>query len=218
MNRRTFLQTAGVGSTTVALAATAQADGGEGAKGHPETQSTAFEFLGRSDQDGPQVTHYGYLTHVLGLADGLLFTDPNGRTEATARLTFVAVTSLDSRHEHGNIITTSAPGEMTVFFNENPQGNFNDAESFARGRPIASFATRYHNILNVQAPNQGIANAAVELTQLKATSISFGPHRFRLGRPQLHLRLSATGQGTRTQADPLHAFFLVAGNAIVVDS
>src|SRR5262249_1848034 len=153
--RRKFLQAAGVGSTTFALAASAQADGDGNSKGNPEKQTTAFEFLGRSDQDGPQVTHYGYLTHVFGLADELLFADPDRRTEATARLTFVAVTSLDSRHEHGNIITTSAPGEMTVFFNENPQGNFDDPASFAAGRPIATYATRYHNVLNVQAPNQG---------------------------------------------------------------
>jgi hypothetical protein len=106
---------------------------------------------------------------------------------------------------------------MTVFFNQNPAADFNDPESFARGRPIASYATRYHNVLNVQAPNQGITTAAVELTQLKATSFALGPHRFRLGRPKLRMRLHVTGQGTRTQVDPLRAFFLVGGNAVVVD-
>ena len=218
MNRRTFLQTAGVGSTLALPASTQAADGDFGSKDSPEGQTTVFEFLGRSDQAGPQVTHYGYLTRVFGLDDKLLFSDPNVRTEATARLTFLAVTMLDSRHVHGNIIATSAPGEMTAFFNQHPQGDFNEPDSFARGRPIASYATRYHNVLNVQAPNQGIANAVAELTQLKATSFELGPHRVRFGRPKMRIRLGATGQGTQTQADPLHAFFLLAGGAFVVEA
>ena len=199
-------------------ASTHAADGDGGAKGGPEGQTTVFEFLGRSDQDGPQVTHYGYITHVFGLEDELLFSDPNVRTEATARLTFLAVTLLDSRHVHGNLISTSAPGEMTTFFNQHPQGDFNAPDSFARGRPIASYATRYHNVLNVQTPNQGIANATAELTQLKATSFELGPQRVRFGRPKMRLRLVATGQGTRTQADPLNAFFLLGGGAFVIEA
>jgi hypothetical protein len=218
MNRRNFLQTAGIGSTAFAFTASAQAGGNEGkGKSAPDGQRTAFEFLARSDQDGPNVAHYGYLTHVFGLGDELLFADSNVRTEATARLTFLAATTLESRHEHGNIITTSAPGEMTLFFNQNPLGDFNQAESFAAGQPVASYSTRYYNVLNVQAPNQGITNAAVELTQIKAASFALGPHRLRLGRPNLRLRLLATGQGTRTQVDPLQAFFLVGGSAIVID-
>jgi len=217
MKRRAFLQTAGVGSTLALAASTHAADGDGSSNGNSQGQ-TVFEFLGRSDQDGPQVTHYGYVTHVFGLEDELLFSDPNLRTEATARLTFLAVNVLDSRHVHGNIITTSAPGEMTAFFNQHPQADFNAPDSFARGRAIASFATRYHNVLNVQAPDQGIANAVAELTQLKATSFELGPQRVRFGRPKMRIRLVATGQGTRTQADPLHALFLLAGSAFVVEA
>jgi len=53
-----------------------------------------LEFLGKSDQVGADVTHDGYLTHIFGLADELLFSDPSSRTEATARFTFVAT------HDH----------------------------------------------------------------------------------------------------------------------
>src|SRR5262245_10415254 len=83
------------------------------------------------------------------------------RTELTARFTFYARTTLDSRHELGNLITTRAPGELTLFVIENPQGNFNNLDSFTRGSTFASYSARYHNVLNVQTTNQGITNAAV---------------------------------------------------------
>jgi uncharacterized protein with NRDE domain len=123
------------------------------------------------------VTHYGYLTHIFGLVDELLFADANVRSEATARFTFLAVTTLDSRHQHENIITTSAPGELTLFLNQNPGADFNNPASFAGGRAIASYSARYHNVLNVQAPNQGITAASVELTQLNSSAFVLGNRR-----------------------------------------
>ncbi len=33
--------------------------------GLPSRGETAFAFLGRTDQHGPTLTHYGYLTHSL---------------------------------------------------------------------------------------------------------------------------------------------------------
>jgi len=217
MNRRSFLHTGGVGSTVLALAASTEVTGTpEPARGSSENDS-AFEFLGRSNQDGPNVTHFGYLTHIFGLADDLLFSNPNVRTEATARFTFFARTTLDSRHELGNLITTSAPGELTLFLNEKPQGNFDNPESFARGNGFASYSTRYYNVLNVQSTNQGITNATVELTQERGGSLVLNGNRVQWGHPGLRARLSATGQGTRTQPDPLRAFFLVAGQVVIVD-
>ena len=65
-----------------------------------------------------------------------------------------------------------------------------------------------------QAPNQGITTATVELTQLRANLFALAGQRFRLGRPGLRARLTATGQGTRTQPDPVRAFYLVGGSAI----
>ena len=217
MNRRSFLQTAGVGSTALAVTASAQVAAGAAVPAATPDGQTLFEFLGRSEQDGPNVTHFGYLTRIAGLVDDLLFTDANVRTEATARFTFLAATTLDSRHELGNIITTSAPGELTLFLNQTPQGDFSDPTSFAQGRSIAVFSTRYHNVLNVQAPNQGITTASVELMQLRANVFALSRQRFSLGRPGLRARLSANGQGTRTQPDPVRAFFLVGGSAVVTE-
>jgi hypothetical protein len=74
---------------------------------------------------------------------------------------------------------------------------------------------RYHNVLNVQAPDQGVITASVELKQRRAKALTHGDNRLRFGRPGLRARLTANGQGTRTQPDPLRAFFLVGGSAVV---
>jgi hypothetical protein len=218
MNRRTFLQKAGAGSTALALSASAHGAPADSVIGAPADKQTAAEFLMRSDQAGPAVTHYGYLTHLFGLADGALFSHPETRTEATARFTLYAVTTLDSRHEHGNIITTSAPGELAIYLNPAPSGDFNLPESFTRGKPIATFSLRYHNVLNVQAPNQGVVAASVDLVQTRARPFTLDQCRLRFGRHGLRARLSATGQGTRTQPEPLEAFFLIGGHIVITDS
>ncbi len=185
--------------------------------GIPALGETALEFIGRSDQDGPMVTHYGYFTYVSGLLQNALFSDPNTRTEATARFTFFGTTTLNARHELGNIITTAAPGTLTIYFNKAPGGSFSDPESFAKGEPIATFSLHYHNVLNVQAPDHGITSAIADLDQLTATQFSFDGRQHRLGRKGLRERIDASGQGTRTQVNPVQAFFLTGGTIVLTD-
>src|SRR5258708_20245596 len=51
-----------------------------------------FEFIGQVDPNALDITAYGYLTHINGLPDAQLFSnpDPTTRSEATARFTFAA--------------------------------------------------------------------------------------------------------------------------------
>ncbi len=190
---------------------------GSAVVGLPSGGENSFELLARSDQEGPVVSHYGYLTHIFGLADDALFSDPTTRTEATARFTFAATTTLDARHELANIIVTSAPGTLTIYFKETPGADFNNPESFASGQPIATFSVRYHNVLNVQAPDEGITSAVAELVQQSANSFTLNERLLRLGRRGLQERIQASGQGRRTQIDPVKAFFLVGANAVITD-
>ena len=174
----------------------------------------AIELIGRSDQDVNVVIHFGYLTRIADLAEGALFSDPTIRSEATARFTFFSTTEITSRHELGNIITTAAPGKLTIFFNRTPGGNFNDPESFTAGVPIATYTLRYHNTLNVQTENEGIVSGAADLLQQSAQSFTLGGEKRRLGHVGLRQRIEVTGRGTRTQIDPLQAFFLLGGHII----
>src|SRR5262245_22715164 len=81
MNRRSFLQAGGLGSTAMAMAASTQPAAAQNdGKGNFHDQS-GFEFLGRSNQEGPTVTHFGYLTHIFGLADELCQSQPTHRID-----------------------------------------------------------------------------------------------------------------------------------------
>jgi hypothetical protein len=184
------------------------------AVGGPLIGQTALEFVGRSDQEQAALTHYGYLTHVAGLPDALLFSSATTRSEATARFTYMANTTLDTRHELGNLIVTAATGTLMIYFQARPAGDFNRPASFALGTPIATYAIRYHNVLNVQAPNAGIATAVAELTQQRVGLFPLQGLQI-LGFPGLRLRLSATGEGTRSQTQPLRSSFVLAGELVV---
>jgi hypothetical protein len=177
--------------------------------------ANALEFLARSDQDGMTVTHYGYLTHISDLPDESLFSNPSVRTEATARFTFSATTTLTARHLLGNIIATSAVGTLTIYFNQALGADFGNPASFTNGQPIATFSVRFQNILNVQSPDSGESTAVADLAQLQARSFTLDGRNLRLGQHALRARLFATGQGTRTQVDPPKSSFLLAGNITV---
>jgi len=174
----------------------------------------AIEFIARSDQNGNLLIHFGYVTGISGLSKEALFSDSNIRTEATARFTFFATTKINSRHELGNITTTAAPGKLTIFFNETPGGSFNDPESFTAGVPIATYTLHHHNTLNVQGQNEGILSAAGDLLQQSADSFTLSGKKHRLGNVGLRQRIEVTGQGTRTQIDPLQAFYFWGGHII----
>ena len=190
--------------------------------GTPAEGEDAFEFIGRSDQNGLTVTHYGYLTHIDGLAEDLLFSDPSIHTEATARFTYFAITTTNGHFQLGGIVTQAATGTHTIYFNETPGGNFNDPSSFQSGQPIVTFVGRYHNVLNIQAPltpqspGRAIVAGIVDLVQNTAEPFTLNGHRFQLGHRQLRERLSATGEGTLIQPAPTLAFFLIGGNVVVV--
>src|SRR5262249_32850332 len=126
-----------------------------------------------------------------------------------------ATTTLTARDELGPIITTAAPGELTIYFHDTPNADFTDPASFTQGQPIAVFALRYRNILVVQAPDEGLSTALADLEQRSAEAFTLEGRQHHLGHQGLQARIEATGQGIRTSRDPLRAFFLLGGSTTV---
>jgi len=184
--------------------------------GTAQQGENVLELVGRSEQAGNAVTHFGYLTRIRDLPDGLLFSHPSIRTEATARFTFFATTTLTARHVLDNIITTAAPGTLTIYLTDTPSGDFGTPGSFAAGTPIATFSARFHNVLNVQATDAGIMSGVADLMQLTSDFFTLNGTHYRLGRRHLRERLSANGEGTRTQVEPPISSFLWGGNVVIV--
>jgi hypothetical protein len=188
------------------------------------TTGHSFEYVARADQSGDSVTLYGYMTHVHGIDDGLLFASvssnqpPQG--EANARLSFVSKLTFTSRIVNGTIISSTQDEELSVYFTEFPQGrDFTKSDSFSGDTTIATFKSRVHNVLNVQAPisatgpGRGITQVTSESLQDSAVAFTLDNNRYVFGQVGRLMKVFGTGQGVLTGVNPFVANFLVAGYA-----
>ena len=184
--------------------------------GVPLTGENAYEIIGRVDQDGVNFTAYGYLGHTYGIADDLLFStsNPLNRNESTARFTFRSNTTLTSRYVISNVFVVDSAGSLIIYFNSSPHGTFGNPSSFDDGTPIYTATMRAHDVLNVQAPNLGIATGVAELRQSGATEFTLSGQPYRLGRADVWERLVFTGEGIRT--DPVTPKSITVGGGYVL--
>ena len=184
----------------------------------------AVEYIGRIDQDGSNFVSYGYLSHISGLADTLLFSGTIPFVnESNAHFTFHTTAVLTARNViigAFNSITSSvfmidAIGTTVYYYNVRPSATFTNPASFAAGIPIMTATVRSQNILNVQAPSRGIGTNFTEFTQTGVSPFSLNGQSYQIGRVGVLERLFSTGEGTNI--DPLtpKSVTLVAGNAVV---
>ena len=179
---------------------------------------SAFEFIGRINQNNFDFTGFGYLTYIKGLDYAEIYnypTPPSEGSEDTARFTYVATATLTSRAILSDVFVIDSEGLITFYFTQSPPDrSFADAASFAVGTPIATATMRYQDILLVQAANKGLATGVSELTQLSAPTFTLNGQSYQFGRSNLLYRLSSIGNGTRTSLDPVISFVSLAGNAV----
>jgi hypothetical protein len=188
----------------------------------------AVEYVGRVDQDGANFVSYGYLTHISGLTDTLLFsgTFPSVN-ETNARFTYYATATLTSHYVISNVavvgsatLTTSvfvidSVGTTVYYYNPLGGAHYSDPASFAIGQPIVTATVRSQNILNVQAPNLGVGTNFGELAQTGISSFDLGGQTYQIGRVGLMERTFSTGEGTRTNAVIPQSLTILSGNAVV---
>src|SRR5215467_13457039 len=78
--------------------------------GVPTGGQNAWEFIGHLDQNGGDLTGYGYLTYINGLTDDQFFSDQVNRSEATAHFTYSATAKVTARSVLDTIIVVNALG------------------------------------------------------------------------------------------------------------
>jgi hypothetical protein len=178
------------------------------------TGQTTQELVGRVHQDIAAFTEYGYLTHLAGLPDAALFSDPAQRDEAHARFTFYAQHTLSARSVIDTLFALTIGGRTTMYFTAKPSRNAQDPASFAKGTKIATYSVRGHDILNVQAPNQGIATATASFAQTQAGTFALAGKQYRFGTVGFNQRLAATGEGKRSSINPLVSDIAIAGDVV----
>jgi hypothetical protein len=181
----------------------------------PGGQNTT-EVVGKIDQTGFEFSFYGYLTHINGMSETLLFTsgDAISRTENTARFTFHGTATATSRSVISNVFVIDALGTINYYYQPEAGASFNNPQSFAQGTMIGSHGARIQNILNVVAPNQGLTTGFIELTQNNAVPFTIGGQQYQLGRGGLLQRLSYLGTGIRLEPAMPRVVLVVAGNTV----
>ncbi len=184
----------------------------------------AFEFVARADQNGDNASSYGYLSHLNGIDDGLLFSSTVGpagtKSEVNARFAIVSTLTFTSRLVNANIVTAVQDETFQVYYTEFPTArDFTKPDTFRQGTVIATFHNRVQTILNVQTPlseagpGRGIIQATTDSNQVGGEVFTLDGKSYALGQIGTNFRLGATGQGTLTSANPFIASFVFSGYA-----
>lgn len=213
LSRRAAL--AGIPAAALAPGARALAQPGTPAA-LPTPGTNAFEFVGVIQQLGLDFTLTGYVTHIAGVDRALLFdgADPLARSEATARVLMSGSATGTARSILENLFVVN--GEGTIgFYLGGPGASFADPAAFSAGTQVAGTTVSVQDVVNVQAPQQGLVNGNGTMTVDSTSAFTLGDSPVTFSAPGTQYRLWFTGQGTLRDPATLDAFLLIAGNGVV---
>jgi hypothetical protein len=212
VSRRSLV--AGAGAAVTAGAA-APAEAATARTGLAPESRDALLVIGTLVQEGLEMTGFGWLTHVAGIADGDLFTDPGQPGATTARLTWRAKVQVTARNVLPDLFSASGEGWLKVFFDSDGGAQAGDPASFGTGRLVARYDATVHNTLTVIGPNKAVTEIDGELLQVYARAFTLDGRSRVIGRSGLKNRLEASGPGTRSEPTIPRATFHVAGGVHV---
>ncbi len=180
----------------------------------------AFTYVGAIEQNATIIVNVGYLTSMAGLDESSLFTgeDPLERSAATARFTYFTSGSLETRSILDKLFDTTGTAETTYYYQPDGGASFDDPTSFRQGTPIAVATSAWHNLVNVQAPDQGLITAQSDDLQVSAEPFTLDGQEHTFGAADRRIRLSFTGEGLRSDAAAPRASVVYAGEATSLGS
>ena len=179
---------------------------------------TSLEFVGRAEQNCPGITIFGYVTHVRGLDDALLFAAPTAaaRNETTARISFFATTTIAQTFmvlplpTQPSLFDSDSTGTLTFHFVETPSGRtFDTPSSFASGTAVSTNTLRFQDVVAALGgvdPSRGVVESHGELCQQSVVPFRLGGEVQRLGRRGLLQDVSTHGWSVRTSPSQPQSF------------
>ena len=179
----------------------------------PSPGEILFEFVGKLTQDGAQFAGFGYLTRLIGVGPGGLFSDPAQASEATAHFTFASRATLTGRSHLHNLEVLDADGELVIHHRATPGASFDDPASFSTGRRVAAYAVHYESVVTAQTADEGSEQLRARLSQQEVVPFWAEGRRHRLGAVGDRLAVDANGWSQRTSAIGPQSQAWVAGIA-----
>jgi hypothetical protein len=182
--------------------------------GGPRAQTPAgddaFELVGQvlNVPMTPNSKQYGYLSFVNGVDD--VFSG-GPQNETTALFTFFTEAVTTRVITNGNLRVVNRTGTTTVYFDDTPDGNFADPETFRDGTPVLTMSLRQQVILDLA---EGTFTTVNFNTVTSAPAFSVGGETIRLAKERDQFRTFISGR-TNTTGTP--AGFVIAGYAVAVE-
>jgi hypothetical protein len=175
----------------------------------------AFEVVGQVTNPSPTTSNqYGYLSLINGLSAAQIFTTPNpaAQNETTALFTFFTDAVTERVIVNGRLRIINRTGTTTIYFDDTPDGNFADPDTFRDGRPIV--VTDYRQQVILDTGDDGTFTVVNLLTVVSTESFEIGGERFRLGKTGDHFRQFYSG-APPTGTPALNGVF--AGYAVTIE-
>jgi hypothetical protein len=207
-SRRDVLRAGAAGAAVAAGAVALPSAAAHAAPG--DSDAVAVSFVGRIDQNALDLVGYGFPTSIEGIPATALFGEAFDLTEAATRLTVTGTFTLERRAIRGPVFDLDGSGTLAIRLLDAPGANFEEPATFAAGTVVAEYATRLHSTLTVIAPDTGVPVLSGELVQTAADDFSLDGAWYRIGSVGTTLSMSATGLGTRTDAEAPQAFLEIA--------
>ena len=173
----------------------------------------AFEVVGQLTNPSPDTSHqYGYLSLIRGLKAEQIFTtsNPAAQNQTTALFTFFTDAVTQRVIVNGPQRVVNRVGTTTIYFDETPDGDFSNRDTFRDGTPILVLDHR-QQIINDSASNTVTVMNLNTVTS--AETFELGGERFRLGREGDRFRVHY--RGANNIAPPPNGFF--AGYAVTIE-
>jgi hypothetical protein len=154
----------------------------------------AFEVVGQvSNLPRATSNQYGYLSLISGLSAEQIFTtaDPVAQNETTALFTFFTDAVTERVIVNGRLRIVNRTGRTTIYFDDTPDGNFANPDSFRDGTPIVVMDYRQQVILDTG--EMGTFTLMNLVTIVSTESFEIGGERFQLAKRGDHFRQFYSG-------------------------
>lgn len=164
----------------------------------PQFDQEMFEFVGQVKNfppAGPGLPptsiQYGYLSHVNGLNDDLIYLAGLPQNETSAFLTFYNDSVTEKVVNHGSLRIVIREGTSTIYYNPVPSGDLTtpNPDSFRLGTPVLTTKWRHQVIADINASPDPAAPPRTNLffvtwwhTITSATPFTLGNQNVLLGR------------------------------------
>jgi hypothetical protein len=186
----------------------------------------AFEVVGQVTNFPPAGSgqpatsqQYGYLSLVDGLTADQIFSTPapSSQNEATALFTFFTDAITERVISNGRLRVVNRTGTTTIYFDQTPDGDFNNRDSFRDGTAVLTMAYRQQVILDTgegnSIPGTGTFTVMNLLTVTDVQRLEIGGESLRLARLRDQFRQFYSGAPPAAGPPPIGVF---AGYSVAI--